>query len=312
MLEVRLAYAADAAIRESASSGGAARTLIAAALERGGFDGAYALVRNDRYPWAEGKLIEAPVDPSQFPNSLYLPILANRNLPRVGNGRMILTVGTRCQLLGARKFFRKRSVRLVKISLLCKQQKTFRYARFLAKRLNTSIEFDTPLGFRGAGWPGRAHVGNRSIEWVAAAGLAFGRRLWTVPGCEYCGNSLGEGADLTLADPWGIDTAGPGRTMIMVRSEAGRELLNTAGSRLCLEVIDVERARLSVDWNGILRKQKLISMRLGNPYSPSIARLLYKAGTKQRRLYEWLLDRVRFPEIALKILNRIPFIEDAA
>lgn len=309
VLETMLGHARDEKIRAAASSGGVARFLIKAALEGGGFDAAYAVVNADSYPWAKGRMLDALTDPMQLANSIYLPLLANRQLRLIKRKPFrLLVVGTHCQLIGIERFFRKCEIEIVRIAIFCKQQKTLRYAQFIGRRLGITVGLNTPLRFRGENWPGQTRICDRSIGYEDAAGLPYGKRLWTVPGCEYCTNPLGLKADLTLADPWGIDASGPGRTLILVRSAAGRKLLDQSAAFLDCDRIDTEKARRSMGWKGVLRQQRIISLRKGN--GNAMQSVLSAAGRWQRSVYELFLERMVPPTIILKILNRVPFIEN--
>lgn len=68
----------------------------------------------------------------------------------------------------------------------------------ISENLNFSIRY------RGNGWPGIVRVNESELSWNRAAQIPFGRRLWTIPGCNVCGDSFGTnvGADITLMDPW--------------------------------------------------------------------------------------------------------------
>lgn len=61
--------------------------------------------------------------------------------------------------------------------------------------------------YRGIGWPGLVQINNKVLSWHRAAQVPFGRRLWTVPGCNVCGDPFGieVNSDLSLMDPWKFD-----------------------------------------------------------------------------------------------------------
>ena len=157
---------------------------------------------------------------------MYLPILVNKYLNTVGNEKTILLIGTTCQLLAAEYFLKKKCEQLYKIALFCKQQKNLKSTCFLAKRTGFSPidKNGAQVEYRGGNWPGQVKIGGKTMKWETAAALPYGKRLWRVPGCRMCPNPFGGGADLTLADPWGIDKAGDfGNTLIAVWTEKGKK-----------------------------------------------------------------------------------------
>lgn len=307
---VFLGQAKDAKTSFEASSGGVARTLLKIGLDRGLFEQAYCLAKADHYPWAEGQYFGGKIDLSSIANSMYLPILVNKNLKRTRKHLTLLIIGTNCQLIGADLFFRNSHVRLIKVALLCKQQKTLEFTRFIARRLGVGINLDMQVRYRGQGWPGKMKIGQEELEYSDAAALPYGKRLWMVPGCRFCGHPLGWNADITLADPWGIYSKDKyGKTMILVRTDLGRDFLKACSDCLFLEQIQARSAKKSIDWKGIRRKQSLIPYYLGESI-PKGRYLVARAADYQRLLYESILERVYLPRLFLRIMNRAPFIGD--
>lgn len=307
--DVWLGYATDYAMRFAASSGGVARNLVATALRSGFCDKSYCVVQSLDFPWAKGQYLCKDDDVfSQLANSMYLPILVNQNLRKSLSGTVLLVVGTNCQLIAAERFYRNSDIGLVKVAIFCKQQKTKKFTDFLRHRLQAKE--DMPFKYRGNGWPGSVSSAGCALLWEDAAGLPFGKRLWRIPGCRFCGNPLGVNADLTLADPWGIvspNDGGGGKTLIFVHTEMGQKLLQIANSALELDPVSFANAKLSIDWPGIKKQQARIHWRMGQVRSPWM-RLLYSIGDLQCKLYEKLLERVTLRSLFLKIINRIPYL----
>lgn len=306
---VWLGHAIDSTVRHAASSGGVARTLVASALTSEFCDKTYCVVHASAFPWAEGQYLRHGDDIfSRLANSMYLPILVNRNLRRDMPGQVLMVVGTNCQLLAVERFYRNSETRLIKIAILCKQQKTLQFSSFMRKRLQ--VEETTPLTYRGDGWPGSVSGAGRGLAWEDAAGLPFGKRLWRIAGCRFCGNPLGVNADLTLADPWRIlpeSVTASGRTLVMVHTETGQKLLKKACDSLVLDPVSVAEAKRSVDWPCILDQQSRIHWRMGQVRKPW-QRFVYSIGDLQRKCYEKLLERFTPQRLFLKIMNRLPYL----
>ena len=198
----------DDNVAYNASSGGVTRTIIKYALERSIFSKAYCLTKSKNYPWAEGSYVETPVRLNDISNSMYLPIMVNKNLRRKLPENGLIIVGTNCHLLGVERFFRKDSKKIFKIALLCKQQKTYAYTDHIVRHTNANMDSCSKVLYRGMGWPGVMQVADKFITHMNATSLPFGRQLWVVPGCKYCGDMFGNNADLTMADPYGLEKEG--------------------------------------------------------------------------------------------------------
>ena len=299
----------DPGVSTAASSGGIARTLLITLLNQSVADTAYCVAKSDSYPWAEGKYYGMTSNFETISNSMYLPILVNKNLKKIKNESTMVVVGTHCQLMGMERFYRKSPVRLIKIALLCKQQKTFEFTRFIAKRLRQSLDNKTQVVYRGSGWPGKMKIGNKEIFYKDAASLVYGKKLWMVPGCRFCGHLLGEGSDITLADPWGIEhESKDGKNLIFVRTTQGEDLLKICRDIVLLKCISVDTAKRSVQWKTYKQKQQLIQFYLKKG-SLDGKYLLAQIADIQRRFYEVILSHVSLPSILLKILNHIPFMD---
>ena len=310
--KVVLAYATDEEQRKIATSGGVARMLLAGTINKGLMDGAYALGRTLTYPWAEGRYLKGKVDLDAISNSMYLPILVNKNLKKMRDVKTLLVIGTNCQLMGMSLFYRKSSVNLIKIALLCKQQKTFEFTKFITRRLKLKgINYSIPIKYRSDGWPGSMDIEGKKLRWEDAAALPYGKKLWMIQGCRFCPHPLGWNADITIADPWGINHDDKrGKNLIIVQSKLGKRLLDLCGNDLVIEKIDLSSVMESVDWKNIKQKQRMISFILGNDSPWKIHNILVKIAQWQKCFYEYLLERVPLPRFILRIINKIPFLEN--
>lgn len=307
MKEAGLAWHADTRIRQAASSGGAARALLAGCLSEGQCEAVYTLMRQKESPWAAGALIRGHLDAGQVASSMYLPITALEHLRFTGTIKSMAIVGTTCQLLAATKLLKGRVETLLRIAILCKQQKHLGFTRFAGKRLGLA-EPGKPdrVDYRGHGWPGRVTVDNRSLEWEQAAAIPFGKRLWRVPGCLFCPNPLGYKADITLADPWGLepcDTAG--KTMAIAWTATGSTLLH-ATPHLHFEPrlapADIKR---SIDWRNLQRKARLIRFYQGRNVPGRVA-LGGHLERIQTTVLERCLNKWRLPGVLYKVIAHLP------
>lgn len=133
--------------------------------------------------------------------------------------------------------------------------------------MGAEILLDKPFAFqyRGNGWPGTVRLNGKELPYARASILPFGKRLWTVPGCNICGDSFSQyHADLSLMDPWGeinpSDTQGT--TLVTVHTQAGNDIIKTVKNLNLLEK-SYKEVIPALGLNDINRKQKLIPYFLG-------------------------------------------------
>ena len=201
-----LAHNDDDEIRRAQSSGGAAKTLVVEGLKAKIIDGAYALKRKDTFPFAEGEFYtscNATYD--SMPNSVYHSLMACKDLKKVHSCDKLMLVGTTCQLYAAEKALKGLCKEIIKVVIFCKQQKTPEAMSFLAKmnRLKLPLDGKFNLSYRGDGWTGYTTMMGKKLPYKTFSYLPFGRRLWTVPGCNVCGDPYGVeiNADIAILDP---------------------------------------------------------------------------------------------------------------
>lgn len=306
-----LAYNGEDSIRTASSSGGACKTLIIEALRSGAVDAVYSLRRDDKYPFAHGELYEGSNIPNydEIPNSVYNSIMQCLNIVKIKRYGRLMIVGTACQLRALEVYCKGRVDSLVKVCIFCKQQKTLDSTRFLAKMAGTKIEgFDFRATYRGDGWPGTVTINGAELPWHRAAQLPFGRRLWTVPGCNVCGDPFGftVGADLSLMDPWNIRKANElGETLMVVNSAQGEEIIASV-QQMKSEPIEFRNAEAALGIRDIRRKQLLVTFFRGEKVSLR-CRIAGVGEQFQRKTFQTMLRLLpRMPIIFYRMLCKLP------
>lgn len=305
-----LAHNTDETIQRLSSSGGACRTLIIESLKQQYVDGVYSLLKSDKYPYAKGTFFTKDNIPlyEDLSNSIYHSIRICDNLPDIRNVERLMIVGTSCQLYALENTLKGKYKELVKICIFCKQQKTLDSTRFLAKVVGQNIySKKNSVKYRGDGWPGVVKINTGKWNYNKASILPFGRRLWTVPGCNICGDPFGETveADITLMDPWHVnDKSSMGDTLIVVHTTKGGELISNC-SNLERREISFEESLSSLGFSDIKRKRLLIDWWKGLRTTATIK----EAGEQekmQREFLEKLLIAIpRMPKLFYSILNKI-------
>lgn len=298
-----LGYNCNNLIRQQSSSGGVCKTIIIEGLKSKQLDGVYSLGKCEKFPRAEGAFYTINKLPNyeDIPNSVYHSFMIGRNIDQVKKCNRLMIVGTSCQLKALENALKGKCNELVKICIFCKQQKSLDSTRFLAKVMGTFISGDLNFSYqyRGNGWPGIVTINNKKIMWDKAAQLPFGRRLWTVPGCNICGDPFGLGvnADITLMDPWVIRKPNDlGETLIIAHTERGSELLRDIPN-LVVKAATYTKIEPALGLVDIRRKQQLVSYFRGEYCDGKIK----WAGRMEQ------LQRICLQMLAMK-LPKLPFI----
>lgn len=310
-LRYRMAHNSDPEVCHRSSSGGAARTIIVEALRSGAVDGVYALGRSDKWPYTGGRFWTAADKPAydDLPNSVYHTVMACTELARVRRCERLMIVGTSCQIRALRIALKGRYDSLISVVIFCKQQKHYGATRFMAKACGAGkIGDQFRARYRGDGWPGTVSINGHTMTWSRAAQLPFGRRLWSVPGCNICGDPFGldAGGDLALMDPWEISTPGPGGdTLVTVMTDKGARILDSIRQleQKELSYADVKPALGETD---IRRKQALVPYYRGEECSARVKIAGYLDRKSRQMLGAMLLALPRLPMIIYRIICKLP------
>lgn len=299
-------------IRHDSSSGGVCKTLIIEGLRSGYIDGVYSLKKTDTYPYVEGEFYTRDNIPqyNDIPNSVYHSVMLCTEINKIKKCKRLMIVGTSCQLRALTEIVKNKCEELFTVCIFCKQQKTLDSTKFFAKITGTKIPVDLKFSacYRGDGWPGIVKINKAKLSWNRAAQLPFGRRLWTVPGCDICGDSFGieAGADISLMDPWTIRPENEwGETLITVHSEKGFELLKNIPN-LILEEKSFKEVEPALSLKDVWRKQQLVPFFRGETTEDKLVKA-GKAEIKQRRLLQHIAEKMpRMPILFYRILCKLP------
>ena len=306
--EYYLGYNTDATVRHECSSGGVCKTIIIESLRNGLADGVYTLRRTDVFPYAEGEFYTKGNIPSynDIPNSVYHSVMACRNINKIQHCKRLIVVGTSCQLRAMNAALKGKADEIIRVCIFCKQQKTLDSTRFLAKIIGTEIPKNLKFSarYRGNGWPGIVRVNESELPYSRAAQIPFGRRLWTVPGCDVCGDSFGikAEADLTLMDPWKIRTPNDmGETLVTVHTETGKNLLKNIDA-IGLQKKYFEDVKAALSLKDVWRKQQTESFFRGEKCSENIKKA-GEAEIRQRLAIRKIVDTLpRMPILFYRVV----------
>ena len=239
VLEIWEGWASDPAVRYKASSGGLLSALSLYCLEVAGFAGVVHAGMDPATPWQnsnhvsrdrQGILARA--------GSRYAPSAPCAALSGIADADgQYMFVGKPCDAAAVSEL-RRRDQRIGdKIALVatffCAGTPSTRGTLDLLSHLGVDLKEIDQVHYRGEGWPGRFRAlrNGQPLGSTLSYEESWGRLTGYRPlRCNLCPDGLGRVADIACGDAWEeYDGKGdPGRSLILVRTERGREVLEQA------------------------------------------------------------------------------------
>ncbi len=239
-LEIWEGYATDPEIRFLGSSGGAATALALFCVEQGLVEGVLHVGKDQGEPWRNRTMVSrSRAELLSNTGSRYSPASPCEGLGLAEQSSSPFAfVGKPCDMHGLRKLQMQRtrlkeSITLA-IGIFCAGTPSTQGLLDLLDKLQTSRNDVQDIRFRGKGWPGLFSVGLRnghgrspSLSYAESWGFLNRYRPFR---CSLCPDGTSEFADISCGDPWYREPSGgdPGRSMVLVRTERGREILQAA------------------------------------------------------------------------------------
>ncbi len=278
-LEIWEGHASDPGVRFKGSSGGALTALSAYCLELLGMRGVVHTgqdpedaVRN------RTRLSQSREDLITATGSRYSPASVCNGLHLIDEaGGLCAMVGRPAEVAALRNAQRvwpelDRNVGVV-FSFFCAESPSTRGTIDLMKKLGLDPAAAGSLRYRGEGWPGHFSAvlkGERDpavkIPYHESWSFLQAYRPWAA---HLWPDSTGELADITCGDPWYMapDGKNPGVSLVVVRTERGREILRGAMEQGYLDLRTAEPWKLIRSQMGLIGKKgevwgRLLVMRL--------------------------------------------------
>lgn len=243
VLEVWEGHATDAAVRFAGSSGGAATAIAAHCIEVGGMHGVLHTAARPTAPYLNHTVFShSRAELLSAAGSRYAPASPCDGLSQIEDAMgPCVFIGKPCDVAAATRSARLRpklSARLgLTIAVFCAGTPSTRGTLEMLSVMGV----DDPtravsVRYRGNGWPGNAEVHAVHNGDVAVASLTYQQswdailqkhRQWR---CHVCADHTGEFADISVGDPWyqPIEPGDPGQSLVVVRTERGRQVLRAA------------------------------------------------------------------------------------
>ncbi|MEP4147476.1 MAG: Coenzyme F420 hydrogenase/dehydrogenase, beta subunit C-terminal domain [Halioglobus sp.] len=247
VLEVWEGYATDEALRFSGASGGVVSALSLFCVEAKDYAGAIQVrARQDQPLLNEAVISRTRTEVMAATASRYAPASPCERLADVRGSQVPhVFVGKPCDVAGASRLASQdKSVKEgigLSISIFCAGTPSLAATRELLVHLGLEQEDQVlDVRYRGRGWPGRMTVKYRSnstgkilsasTSYAEGWGLILQKHTqWR---CRLCADHMGDHADLSIGDPWYRPVAedDPGQSLIVVRTERGRQIIREAMS----------------------------------------------------------------------------------
>lgn len=267
VLEIWEGHATDAEIRFKGSSGGALTALAAYCLEQGGMHGVLHTaqhpqdaVRNQTHlSRTRTELIAAT-------GSRYSPASVCDSLDQVAQSPAPCVVigkpGEIAALSKARQLRPELDAKVgVTLSFFCAETPSTAGTLALLEKMFVQPESVADLRYRGFGWPGhfapiRQGESKPAGEMTYQDSWAFLQRFrpWSV---HLWPDGSGELADISCGDPWyeQPDGKNPGSSLVVVRTQTGREILHRAMAAGYLQLHPAETWKLARSQTNLANKK---------------------------------------------------------
>jgi len=241
VLEIWEGYAGDPEIRFKGSSGGIATALAQYNMEKNHCQGVLHVGPDEYCPW-KNAITFSRDSKALFSclGSRYAPAAPCSRLDWIKNAEgPCVFMGKPCDVAALARArwtdpLLDRNVDLT-ISIFCAGTPSTAGTLAILQALNIIPEQLESFRYRGWGWPGKAHATLKGpgCETREMPYHQFWDNILTkyVPlRCRLCPDTTGQFADIACGDPWyrPVEPNEPGRSLVLARSERGRQLLHRA------------------------------------------------------------------------------------
>lgn len=278
-LEIWEGWARDPEVRYKASSGGLLSALSLYCLEKENMAFVLHSAMDSRKPWTNCTVqSRSRTELLARTGSRYAPSSPCEDLAAIEKSdRPCVFIGKPCDtsavsLLRRQRPDLDRNLGLV-LTFFCAGTPNTSGTLDLVRSLNVPLEQISDVRYRGEGWPGRFKVRfgddgkEESFSYEESWGRLTGFRAMR---CHLCPDGLGRVADLSCGDAWESYSAGaadPGRSIVLVRTERGREILGRAIAAGYVELKPIRPQAVLVAQSNLLERRRellgrLLAMRL--------------------------------------------------
>lgn len=275
VLELWEGYASDSEIRYYSSSGGVATALALFCLEKERASGVLHIGTQPTAPLRNIPVFsKSREELLAYTGSRYSPAAPCEKLNWIEEANSsCVFIGKPCDVVALRKsqavsLMLDKKVGLA-ISIFCAGTPTTKGTHNLLDALVVKPEQVEGLRYRGCGWPGMTTAkikgGNNQIRQITYE-EAWGNILsnYAQFRCRLCPDGTGEFSDISCGDPWyrEIEPDEPGRSLVLVRTERGRDILRRAIRTGYIKLERAEPEVLSASQKSLLNRRQNLFGRL--------------------------------------------------
>lgn len=277
-VSVETGFAKDQDTRHQAASGGALSGFLMSLIDTHYIDGVIHVKADPENPLANVTTVSTTSQDilaaagSRYAPSSPLDILAKLR----GDGRRFAFVGKPCDVSALHALRRQDAdiARMVPVlvSFFCAGVPSLHGGREVLRQLNIDPTDVLQFQHRAAGWPGRATATlkngtQHSMSYARSWGAILSKRVQHR--CKICADGSGVFADVVFADAWETDAKGypsfhdrPGQSLVLCRTETGRDLVKAAQVSGHLELSPYQLSKLASVQPGQTRRRRVLLARL--------------------------------------------------
>jgi coenzyme F420 hydrogenase subunit beta len=280
VLEVWEGYATDHEIRYKGSSGGVVTALALYNLEQKNASSVMHIGAKKAYPLQNAVFFSRSRDEIiSRSGSRYAPAPVCEKMSQITqNLESFVVIGKPCDIAAMRKTqkYKKQMEDNIKciISIFCAGTPSTEGTYKLLDKLGVEPEHVSALRYRGYGWPGMTCIQLKESD-SQVKELSY-QQSWddilskyTQYRCRLCPDSTGQLADISCGDPWYRDrnVEKDGWSLVLVRTERGREILHKAVEYGYLKLEHTEISNVSKSQKALLERKRhlwgrLVTLRL--------------------------------------------------
>jgi len=266
-LEIWEGFAADKELRFFAASGGVLSALALYCLEKEHTEFVLHTGANPSQPWTNRTVISRNKDDlAARTGSRYAPASPCDGLQLIEEAKApCVFIGKPCDVAAVSLLRKQRPLLNTNLGLVltffCAGTPSTKGTLELLKKLDITPKEIEELRYRGNGWPGSLRVvyNNRLKEKSVTYGESWSFLEKFRPfRCHLCPDGLGQMADISCGDAWHRYTGNgdAGRSLILVRSQRGHEILHRAMAAGYLELTPSDTSEVVAAQEGLLEKRK--------------------------------------------------------
>jgi len=273
VLELWEGYACDKEIRFKGSSGGIATALALYCLEREGIVGVLHITADEDDPLENKTVFSRSGDGLlKACGSRYAPASPCEKFDWIekANGKCVF-VGKPCDVVALRKAqavnpMLKDKVAIA-ISIFCAGTPTSDGTLKVVEKLGVKAGQISEFRYRGHGWPGMTTIVDKDGQAHKMTYEESWGNILSNHGqlrCRLCPDSTGEFADISCGDPWyrEIDPNNPGQSLVLTRTDLGKEILKQAKNAGYVKIEDAEPEILPLSQKFLLKGRRHLWGRL--------------------------------------------------